>query len=592
MKATRQKKHLMRCPSAPDSLKDKLKEAEDGSAPAQKRIKLGPLTGGGRAPKAEGEAIDKALISFVASAGISFNVVNSPFFTDLMPSLRSKCVMPARHRLAVTLLDSAYEDAKAKVDAAVEKAGELRSEALSFDGWKSVTDNHVVNALLKIGKDSFFIDSAAAGHESADAASRARLLLKAVDDLGGQKAACGASSGNTQACVSAKELAIQKRPSMLALQGAPHAADLLAKDLCSHGSMKQCLDHCNLIRSGARCSQYLLSLHRKVKDNFNKQAKLNSAPAAVEIPTFPKTRLAYAPLVMRQVLRSKQALRQLVESGDFDEAARSARSRAPGREKVKNMIDTVEGGALWKMLAHMASLGEALSEFAHGFEREVAKIGPARRRSAHISLKAEEFARSCNGLISDAELSHIKARSKQRCFGPADQAVKICVVTDAHYLARMLNPWEAPIAMHEDHRARIERALSKCGSAESQVMEIAMEIGNSLTRSGAFAAAPRRNLSLTNQEDPLPWWAAHGGSSSIFDLARRVSLLSPTGCNTERSFSAQSLLHAKVRNRLSHERVKKLLFAQWNLRLLRNVTTDIFEDLVDGVVTAETEEEG
>eukprot|EP00172_Hildenbrandia_rubra_P000104 Plantae.Rhodophyta-Hildenbrandia_rubra.ctg10456.p3 GENE.Plantae.Rhodophyta-Hildenbrandia_rubra.ctg10456~~Plantae.Rhodophyta-Hildenbrandia_rubra.ctg10456.p3 ORF type:complete len:102 (-),score=12.23 Plantae.Rhodophyta-Hildenbrandia_rubra.ctg10456:944-1249(-) len=91
---------------------------------------------------------------------------------------------------------------------------------------------------------------------------------------------------------------------------------------------------------------------------------------AVDIPSFPETRFACAPLVMRQVLRSKSALRLFVESEKFDQAAGSARKKPAGREKAQKLLDVVEGVSFWKSLGGLTRCGELLSQFAHCFEKE------------------------------------------------------------------------------------------------------------------------------------------------------------------------------------------------------------------------------
>lgn len=74
-----------------------------------------------------------------------------------------------------------------------------------------------------------------------------------------------------------------------------------------------------------------------------------------------------------------------------------------------------------------------------------------------------------------------------------------------------------------------------------------------------------------------------------------VSFLSAT-CAVERSFSAQKEIHNQTRNRLLSERVKKLMFIRWNLRLFAGLgpevadAVDELSSLIDEALTDAVEE--
>ena len=417
--ATRQKRHLAVCLNIPRDLKRRIETHdseigpngssrdgnENGHVYHQKKLKLESLTGGGRVSKKEIEAIDKALISFIAASGISFNVTQNPFFLKFLSALRRKYDPPSPFRLSGTLLNELYEDVSGKVDAAVRHAGISRCGTICFDGWKNVNENHVVNVLFKIGSQSFFIQSIATGFESVNAEKYSQILFPIVERLGGTRAICGVASDNTQSCVNGKDIIVSKYPSIFALQDTPHVADLLIKDSFTRGAFKKCLKGCVDIRKGVRCNQYLLSLYRTVKDEYNRKIKGASAVTAVDIPSYPETRFAYAVLVMRAVHRSKQALRNFVESKSFDSAAESARKSEPGRTKIENLIRTVEDGVFWRYLGNLKKCGEPLSTFVHYFEREDARIGEVYPMSLALMREVEKFDQTSMHSFTTEELA-------------------------------------------------------------------------------------------------------------------------------------------------------------------------------------------
>lgn len=425
------------------------------------------------------DSIDDALAAFVASSAISFRITENAFFGDLLRLLRSQCAPPTRFRLAGSLLDKLYGETREKVDAAIKHASLSRCGAVTFDGWKDVSENHIVNVLFKVGPDSYFIESFSTSHEAVNAELHFQLLSQIVDRLGGLRAVCGVASDNTQACVNGKELVTSRHPSIFALQDTPRAADLIVKDLLAFGAFQECLEMRKDIRKGVRCNQHLLSLCRIVKKNHNENMRSDIQQTAVDIPSFPETRFAYAPIVMRQVLRSKNALRLFVEPEKFDAAAGSARKKAAGHAKKEKLIEVVEKVSFWKSLAGLTKCAELLSHFAHCFEKEDARIGEACQRPHALLDSVRSFNELSSSAFSDEELAAVAARVKQRLFGPADRSLKIFVATDAHYLAHILDPWEAPAIMPADHRGPVERSLLKaCNNDQAEVMSNVYDDGN------------------------------------------------------------------------------------------------------------------
>ncbi|CAM0152697.1 unnamed protein product [Urochloa decumbens] len=64
------------------------------------------------------------------------------------------------------------------------------------------------------------------------------------------------------------------------------------------------------------------------------------------------------------------------------------------------------------------------------------------------------------------------------------------------------------------------------------------------------------------------WWDQYGGDcSELQEVAHRIvsQCMSSSGC--ERNWSTFALVHTKLRNRLSHEKLHKLVFVHYNLKL-------------------------
>lgn len=86
--------------------------------------------------------------------------------------------------------------------------------------------------------------------------------------------------------------------------------------------------------------------------------------------------------------------------------------------------------------------------------------------------------------------------------------------------------------------------------------------------------------------DPCVWWQTFAFNQSLFAIASRVLTIPPSTAASERNWSVFSNTHTKTRNRLTKDRVNKLVTVRANLRLNDSV---IYEKSSSDA--SETEEE-
>ena len=91
--------------------------------------------------------------------------------------------------------------------------------------------------------------------------------------------------------------------------------------------------------------------------------------------------------------------------------------------------------------------------------------------------------------------------------------------------------------------------------------------------------------------DPIDWWKTffHEKYPEVVDMVAKVLSISASSGPSERNFSTHGLIHTKLRNRLGNERVQKLVFMNWNLKLqLQNQEIDCIQ-FFDGLSDDEEE---
>ncbi|TVU12808.1 hypothetical protein EJB05_46468, partial [Eragrostis curvula] len=85
---------------------------------------------------------------------------------------------------------------------------------------------------------------------------------------------------------------------------------------------------------------------------------------------------------------------------------------------------------------------------------------------------------------------------------------------------------------------------------------------------GDFSKDLARQMACDNKTSPAQWWAMFGRETPTLQrLAMRLvsQCCSSSGC--ERNWSTFALVHTKVRNRLTHQKLHKLVYVNYNLRI-------------------------
>ncbi|CAN6222289.1 unnamed protein product [Urochloa humidicola] len=83
-----------------------------------------------------------------------------------------------------------------------------------------------------------------------------------------------------------------------------------------------------------------------------------------------------------------------------------------------------------------------------------------------------------------------------------------------------------------------------------------------------FGSLEARRSALRGGTSPAQWWNQYGGQcKELQKLAKLIvsQCMSSSGC--ERNWSTFALVHTKVRNKLSYEKLHKLVFVHYNLKL-------------------------
>ncbi|XP_008644965.2 uncharacterized protein [Zea mays] len=124
------------------------------------------------------------------------------------------------------------------------------------------------------------------------------------------------------------------------------------------------------------------------------------------------------------------------------------------------------------------------------------------------------------------------------------------------------------LARKPSTRHAVTLALKKLASSSKIASAAIEQYAFFCEKRGLFAGEEAERSATNGRMSAAEWWSAYGGEyKELQMLARRIvsQCLSSSGC--ERNWSTFALVHTKLRNRLGYEKLHKLVYVHYNLKL-------------------------
>lgn len=131
-----------------------------------------------------------------------------------------------------------------------------------------------------------------------------------------------------------------------------------------------------------------------------------------------------------------------------------------------------------------------------------------------------------------------------------------------------------------------EAALPGAGRSSSNTQELL----DCWYRRGSFAEQTVWET-LTLYPDPAEWWRDEECSEELKALATYALCVNPTTGAAEHNWSIHAYIHSKARNRLTNERVMKLVYLFQNRRVRDRVNTELPSCFADDEVEEGSDDE-
>jgi hypothetical protein len=215
---------------------------------------------------------------------------------------------------------------------------------------------------------------------------------------------------------------------------------------------------------------------------------------------------------------------------------------------------------------------------------------PSSLKSRVRTNEKEAFAGPCQ----PAQAHHTPPHALRRCSRPLSAcALAVCLAgspvsvlkhvdqlfvdawdhfhDDTMVLAYMLDPANKAPNMNDYERQCCLKSLKELTNDGGEYKKVLGEWTNFIGKAGTFKFGFTAEV-LEACTDQLAWWAAWGSDAPILtNIARALLSLPSSSAAAERNWSTYGLIHSKLRNRLSPDRLKKLVYIYFNLRALAKV---------------------
>lgn len=467
------------------------------------------------------------------STGIPFRVVEDPFFRALFDY-----ELPSRRQLSGRLLDRVFEREKLQ---AIEELRGQKNLAVITDGWSNCNGDSIINFVFTNSRITpVFWKSMTTAAEEHTGRYIADSILSVINELEG-----AVGSGVVTSVVTDNAANMQKawkyvseaRPGIVCSGCGAHGMNLVMKDMLATDYFADTLSDAKTLTRFCKARIGFWSVFRE------RQSQMRSTGNKLRRLSMPvPTRWYTQEKCISNVVANKAILAGIFSDDEF-------LKRYKGNE-LNEAHRIFKDGEFWlnaaAVLKMMAPINSSLAEFErddscssmiyHRFQSF--KSDPAYTKPIH----------GCPTSVQTDVLEIIDARQKSIC----TSTLKIANLLDPH-LPRY---GESSLELINEAATLAVRVklvpTAKKSAFHTQVQNFATDKANFGKEIEGFT--------------PYNWWCLSGDKryELVREFAKLMLCIPTSSASSERNWSIHSFIHSKTRNRLSPERVNKLVFVYCN----------------------------
>ena len=480
--------------------------------------------------------INVKLANFFYRTGISFRLADSEAFKDFISSLNPSYAasMPSAKMLSGSLLDQQYVKCSNRLEETLAAAQNL---TLVTDGWTNIRGDHLVNFCIKAPElQPLFYKSINTSGISQNSQAVAAAIIEVIEELGSEKFCCVVTD-NAPVMKAAWRHIEERFPHISANGCTAHCMSLLLKDLSNTP------EHAKTIKDSEKVIKFVNN-HHIVKAKYEAMRISAKIPRTLSLSV--STRWFSLFNSMNDLLFSKYVLIQLADEENdlLAEIAPKTTSAA--------VLSVIKSNTFWASLAKLVKDIEFPANIIGKFEAD----------NAPLSNVYHYFGELYNHFEHD-KIAQTKVK-KRLDF----------LYTECIGLAYMLTPKFAAQGFYF-----AEDKIDIVGSAENFASKIVPDIAEDTAEEVGreMIAYVGKMSSLTEfrgqtifKMSAKEYWniIGHLEFPSLYKIAKTINEMICSSATAERAWSTFRFIHSRLRNRLTNDRVKKLVFIYTNCALL------------------------
>uniref|UniRef100_A0A6P7FVL0 Uncharacterized protein LOC114331563 n=4 Tax=Diabrotica virgifera virgifera TaxID=50390 RepID=A0A6P7FVL0_DIAVI len=439
--------------------------------------------------------------------------------------------------LSNRLLTEEYERVEVQVNDKIKQADNL---SLQCDGWSNLRNESVINFIVTT-PEPLFVKSVLTKAEKHTAEYITKLMVEVLEEYGPKKffAIVTDNAKNMRKAVRQCE---EMYPHLVSYGCLAHTLHLLCSDILKLSSIETHLPHIiHIVKTINQC-QVLRAQFTEIRNEMKCRVSLS-------LPV--KTRWGSHVKCLQDLTKCKSVLQRLAISPDktIQDRIRSAKA---------NLLD--EG--FWINSSALVELLKPITEAITRLEGD----------SSSIHLVCETFAKIGSNISTHLECVKLKDCEKTEAM---DKFIsrKEYALQPIHFAADLLNPRSVGANLSSAERIEAMKYITTMSTTttieigDEGVSKITEDLGNYLAKTDFFGDTFLWNI--LDNVSLVTWWKGFCGHLCLSKVAVRILTMPCTSAAPERSFSSQSSIHTKRRNRLTTQRAANLNYIQYNSKLLK-----------------------
>ncbi|KAA8544634.1 hypothetical protein F0562_022646 [Nyssa sinensis] len=439
---------------------------------------------------------------------------------------------PTPYEIGGPLLDDEIEELREYIEQ-FKKKFETYGVTIMCDGWSSITRQSIINFLVYCDGNIVFHRSVNTSSYDKDANYIFQLMDQVVEEIG-ERYVVQMITDNHAAYKKAGELLMEKRRHLYWTPCATHSLDLILHDFAQIEVVHNILDEAKKVTN-------FIYNHNRILDIMR-----NYCTGELIRPG--QTRFATNYIALQSILDQKSGLQRMFTSEDW---SKSAASRDPAGKKVHASILNPK---FWERAKKIVAIHAPIAKVLRMVDGEKKATMPYVYEAMKRAKKA---------------VKEIAPKSCKKYLDIVDARWKKIIIQPIHMAAYYLNPayhYEEDVRVKDSLLGSLRVVISRLETNPNRASQALAEV--KIFREAMYGFAEQAEIRGRTRIDPAEWWFLYGTDApNLRKIAMRILSQTASSSGCERNWSTFALIHTKVRNRLNYQKLERLVFAQYNLRL-------------------------